>query len=77
MLLRSSLESSFGSTLDICRIVIPTQMTRNPMISVIMDETGAESPLKSTIVVRIEKNVTAGSRSAQASQVGGKDQQMT
>jgi hypothetical protein len=52
-------------------------MTRNPMISVIMDETGAESPLKSTIVVRIEKNVTAGSRSAQTSQVGGKDQQMT
>jgi hypothetical protein len=37
---------------------MPTQMTRKPMTSVIMDDTDADSPLKSTMVVTIEKNVT-------------------
>jgi hypothetical protein len=35
-------------------------MTRKPMTSVIMEDTGADNPLNSTIVVTMEKNVTAG-----------------
>lgn len=38
---------------------MPTQMTRKPMTSVIICIGGAERPLNKTIVVIIEKKVTA------------------
>ena len=37
---------------------MPTEMTRKPMTSVIICAGGAESPLKRTMVVTMEKNVT-------------------
>lgn len=41
--LRSNL-SEVGSTLDICRSVIPRQIVRNPMTSVMIDVAGALRP---------------------------------
>ena len=51
--------SWLGSIFDSCRMVMPTQMTMKPMTRVRIWLAGAESPLKRTMVVVMEKKVTA------------------
>jgi len=50
--------NSTGSTLDNCKIVMPTQMVRKPMTSVMISLGDAARPLNKMIVVMIEKKVT-------------------
>ena len=55
---RSSCLICVGSTFDSWRMVIPKQMTMKPMTRVMICAGGADRPLKRTMVVMMEKNVT-------------------